>query len=63
MSGFDHSDAPQRPTVAVARDRYAAQALARNSEFIEVVRFRNLGHRPRRLASGKDYESARWQRG
>jgi hypothetical protein len=61
MSRFHHLDDAQRPPIAVPRNCNAAQFPGRKAA-IEIMRFRDLGHRAARLAGGEHDQRARGRR-
>src|SRR5262249_53473240 len=50
------------PPIAMARDCHASQAFGFNAHVVQVVFFSDLGHRPCRLAGGKQNEPPHWRR-
>ena len=58
VPGFDHPHVPGRTGIAVTGDREAADPARGQAAVVEVVPFRDLGHRARALAGGQDEQPA-----
>ncbi len=54
MAGFDHLHMPGRTGIAVPRDRKPAEPARGQAAVVEIMPFRDLGHRAGGLAGGED---------